>query len=560
MSYPTIGQLHPQSTFSDFTNTLHDFLYFTVENELPVVHFQPAGTNTWIKVGKVPDWNSGYVIPEDGQFRLITYTNVATLAMAYYDQAFRNWLNLNHYHHFTGLSIPLVNGNNNNYSDLIVFSNPNSYDPTVHKYEYITEHNNTYPHTTVPWTQLDLSSLDDYLNSISNLRVKLYNGPQSWFNSDFENHLGIQYGTVAEPAGSTGATRTTEPVNLVFDQVYDASYFESFSTTFHDFVLLNVDNNEPTLTFQAKSTDTHVCHCIIRNSNPSTGYVLKEGSQYRFLGYSNVSCLGMVYIGHQFKQWLCDNDYLHLFETVISLNNGTFKVLAIKGLSNIGTSSLIWIRDTDNAQWEYFDTKNIKSYIESVDCDIRFFANDNLQWYTPVVKDGVKDAHLTSTPISDFTPTGPTVTDNQGVNLIYAKSLYEESSNYFDAAINRLDKELQEEQMVAQYLSNADQPYVDSLQTFIDANSTIVEDKVSHIKTLRSNLETQIIVNKNNISANDNLNNLLNTTEAQTLTNNILELRNEVYESLRFLSSTNRLGDNNDVIYVISKTALSSTN
>jgi hypothetical protein len=537
-----IGNLYPASSFTGFTTTYHDFLLFTVENDAPVLRFQPGGNDDYIKVGYVPDSNPAYLVEEDGQFRLITYTNVSTLAIAYFDKSFRNWMKNGHHHVFSNQEVKLKGIE---YKEIMVFTNPNTYNSDPHLYQYVTENIPEYPHTTLFWTELSLDSVENYVNNLSNIGIKLYSGPRPWNNSEFSEKIVSIY--------NTGLTELT---NLEFDKLYEDDRFEVFENTYHDFLLMRLDKNgQPMLTYQPKGTQGNVSHCIIKNSNPSTGYVLKEGTQNRFLGYSNVSTLGFCYVNLEYIEWLSlfDNNFQHLFPNNVKFNDKNYSVLTVKGYIFSGKSYFFSLDKNSNV-WNQIDTENIKDYIQSMDIDVKLL--ESVEWYTETVINGIRDAHAISFPIENHYPNDPTLVNNPGANLIYAKSLYEESEQFLNIAIQKLETELREEEIVKNNLSTSDSAYVDELQTFINDKTAEVETKLNHIKSLRENLENCITKNQILIQANEDLHDLLNSQEAKNLTKNILSIRDEVYNSFHFLMENNRLGTNNDTVYIIPKTSL----
>ena len=74
-----------------------------------------------------------------------------------------------------------------------------------------------------------------------------------------------------------------------------------------------------------------------------------------------------------------------------------------------------------------------------------------------------------------------------------------------------------------------------------------------HRNRLNSDLQTLVQTNLQSIQDNESLNNFVGSPEATEMTNKILELRDSVYDSMKFLTDNNRLGSNSDIVYLVNK-------
>lgn len=352
--------------------------------------------------------------------------------------------------------------------------------------------------------------------------------------------------------------------SLVIGQLYDATRFSSITTTYHDFLTFQATNGVPELVFQPKNTDTVVKHAIVSESNPSTCYVIQKDDKYMFLGFSNVSTLAFIFIDNTFKTWITSNNFQHVFEQPISLTGlvDTYNYLYVtfNPSSILSNYKLIYLTESNpnylhtTKFWTVPNVSDISNYMSSfTDYDIKLY-KDSPVWYTPVVKDGIADYHLTFVPPPVLEEgTANITTSTNAVNLIYTKSLYESSLSYFDATYTRLHQELQEEEALNQVLQTNDAQLINELQTFIDTKQPEVEAKVAAITTLHSQIQTIVTVNKELTHQNNDLHTLLESQPAKDLSDKILELRDTTYASLKFLTDNNRFGTNQDLVYIVNK-------
>lgn len=182
----SVNSLYDESVFNTITNTYHDFIILSASNDNPVVTFQPKNTSNIIKCAIANNNNPCYVILEGTQYRVITFANVNTLAIAYFDSSFKNWINTNNSHLFENLSIPL---GVHNYTSVFVSRSPTS-DITKNTFTYILEYNPQFPNTSVFWTDVDITNLEQYERNISNnYDIKFYVSTPSWFSPSVYNAI-----------------------------------------------------------------------------------------------------------------------------------------------------------------------------------------------------------------------------------------------------------------------------------------------------------------------------------------------------------------------------------
>lgn len=145
--------------------------------------------------------------------------------------------------------------------------------------------------------------------------------------------------------------------------------------------------------------------------------------------------------------------------------------------------------------WGVPNLEDISGYLNAIPAyDIKLYLDTTAaSWCTQLVKDAIRDVVLTSVAEEPLVEGDPNVVDaSTSANLIYAKSLYENSLAYFDSAISRIEQELAEEQSVADQLSTNDAQLLTDLQTFVADKSAEVDTKVAHINQLNTDLQTLV--------------------------------------------------------------------
>lgn len=193
-------------------------------------------------------------------------------------------------------------------------------------------------------------------------------------------------------------------VNPTRGQLYPASKFYNLGNTYHDFFVLSVDGqNNPVVTFQAKGTNAPVQSCRINDSNPSTGYVVQEGSEYRFVTYSNVSARGMVYMDAAFRAWITANG-VHMFDSMSFVftsgatmgKTGTYTHMYVcKGPGTLSsTSPPRYVHEVYTDQWlEPSVGADYSGYVSGIGSttEVRFFTSAP-SFYDTAFQNGVRGA------------------------------------------------------------------------------------------------------------------------------------------------------------------------
>lgn len=162
----------------------------------------------------------------------------------------------------------------------------------------------------------------------------------------------------------------------------------------------------------------------------------------------------------------------------------------------------------------------------------------NTIWLNSLVETGIVDYHISFSQLH----TNSTQTQVIVPNIIYSKSLYENSCPLFDNAILKLEEALVQEQTINNLIKN-DPVISQNVENFINLKSTEINDKLNNITNLYNNIQ-QVVSENNEFIKNSAV---LTSTEANELSQKILNLRDKVY------SSINLLGNRQNIVYLLSK-------
>lgn len=348
-----------------------------------------------------------------------------------------------------------------------------------------------------------------------------------------------------------------------------SSSFSSFGNTLHDFIVFTTvtegDNVKPSYVFQPKGTSSLVKLAYVANWNPC--YVVPEGvDTWRVVVFANVSTLAIAYMDKGYCS-LLKRDGTHTFDnTNVVFANGTWKTLILtRGLSFDDTQHNFAYITELNANyphttrfWTDINTQDLANFVRGISYpgfDLKLYSSKP-GWWTETATRAIQDVLGTIAPLPVLQPGSPQVTNVPPTTIVYTKSLFEDSANFFASALSRLQAELAEEVALQNALTSNDQELLLSLQNFIDTKTGTITSLLQQILTLKASLQEIIVNNKVKLASNHSLYSLITSAPATTLSDNILALRNAVYDSLRILTDNGRYGPNSDVVYIINKTQL----
>jgi len=352
--------------------------------------------------------------------------------------------------------------------------------------------------------------------------------------------------------------------------IQPTSAFTSFGDTFHDFLIFTTETDtttgfvKPKLVFQPKGTSTYVKTAYVPNWNSC--YVVEHESDWKVIVFTNVGTLAIAYLDDSYKS-LLKSQGTHTFEnSAITFTNGTWQTVIVnRGLTFDETAHNFAYITEFNANyphttkfWTDINTQDLGSYVRGISYpgfDLKLYTVTP-SWWTDLAKQAIVDVLGTLTPLPQLQPGSPEITNLPSTSIVYTKSLFEESAEYFTSALTRLQAELNEEIALQSALTHDDQALLLSIQNFIDTKTSVIANLLQQILTLKTDLQTIIDSNKQKLVNNHNLYSLITSQPATTLSDNILSLRTAVFDSLKLLTVNGRYGPNSDVVYVINKTQL----
>lgn len=523
-----------------------DFVYFTVQNNTPTLVFQDNASTGLIKFAtRNSDGMPMYIRSnEDGTYNFLTFANVTNVGFYGVDQSFDTWLNSNVCHMFSEQIITLSNG--------------------TFRYAYVTKkpgytyslvgYKNFYP-TLNQWSAPTITSFKTYMDGLYGYDIKLFQtaADVAWYTSYVENGLR----TYALSGINLPIVPTIPPVN---NKIYNLSDFTEISPANINVLRFFVSNGTLQLHYQSKNSDGIIK--VGKYLDGTFGYILDVGnSTFQYLINKQDNKHTLLSVDHTVCQWMTSN-YCNMFSDMnIEVNGVIFNnvFITMKPYFDMAVNTSInkFIGDAETSFFAVPDVTNILPYLTSItDFDVRIYQLNNSAWFSNVVVTAIRDAIITQLVPSQISTNNVSFVTDGSVNLIYTKSLYETSLSYFDGAITRLQQECTEERNLNNALSTDDGFLANSLQQFIDTKTTEITDKVSTIQQLSSDLQSLVADNANKIQANQNLMNVITSQPSVSLSNKIVELRNNVYSSIKFLADNHRFGSNTDIVYVMSKVQL----
>jgi hypothetical protein len=533
MPQPVLGNLYDPTLFSNINNTFHTFLIFDIDidgNSLITV--QPQFSSTIVKHASFEDANPStvYFVEENSKYKVLTYSNAAAIAIYYLTPNYIQYLNTKISDIYV-TSIPL---SNDTYNSLFIYNNNST---VGHVCGYLwTSNEQTF-------IQPDTLNIQTYLSSITgSYDIRLLISTDTLWYDTFNN---------------------TEPppqlITITSGSEYDKLLFTTSEMLNNNMIYLSIDPaNNIIVNNQLLNTDGPIKKGLITNSiipeyyyfmennTPSTNLVIIKEPL-------NVNTI-TIYIDKNARKYLNDNCYI-----LLPLENDTYLFICRSPLVDYNNHFCMNISNTSPNLNSMFDTTNISSYINGIgEYNVKIL--NDISLLTADVLTGICDAIRTSILMpTTFTQSLPKIeitTSPNNVNLIYAKSLYENMSSYIDVATTRLNEELNEEIILNTQLSIDDGTIFNDLNSFINNNSVDITTKLQTLLDLQNNLTTYINNNKELLANNSDLNTLLQSDVAIMLTNNILLLKETIFNAIKFLMDNGRYGPNNDIIYLISKTKI----
>lgn len=536
------------SELGNFRDAGKDYLVFSVDNDQPKLDFYDNSASGPIKFATRNSDGMPMYLKDIGNdtYEFLSFANVTNVGFYHVDPSFDSWLDSNGSHMFDNQNITLENGTFEN----VFITKKKGYVYSLSGYK------NLYT-SLDQWTAPVINSYGSYLDNLNGYDIRLLSSGDSSFYTQEVNDGLKEY-----MVNGIDLSIQDPPEPPVIGNNYDVNDFSNLRTIDKNMVLIySID--EPQLDFQDKDVDTENHKVKIADMNDNTvGILMDNGDQtYMYLdnydNYSNFDIL--ILVDKTMGSYLADN-YSHMFNNkTINVNNAVFSNVFITAKPFIGeVTSLIGLDEGNTKFWEMPNTNDMSDYLNNVDnYDVRFYSSENSVWYNQTVQDAIRDFILTYNEENDLPNDQPTLINfADTTNLIYTKSLYENSVAYFDSAISRLEQELAEEQNIQNQLSTDEGQLLNNLQDFVNNKSQEINDKVNNINNINSELQTLVQENLNNIQSNEDLYDFLNTPDATNLNSKIIELRDTVYNSVKFLADNHRLGSNNDIIYLVNKVQL----
>ncbi len=526
MPQPVLGQVYDPSLFSSINYTFHPFIIFDIDsNGLPFVTVQPQYSSTIVRHAIISGANPStvYFTTEPNGFKVLTYSNAAAVAIYYMTQAYCSYMytkNCNIYNTQVSLS-------NGTFQTIFVCRKANTSEN-----QFICQY--LWASQSSTFTQPDVSNVQSYLSSIpSYYDVRLLTDVDiTWCDSLIQSLAPVE--TIALVGGSRYAKTLFSDINT--------PDIENIYLTVNPSTVFSVSNTAiKNATIQGKSV-------YILDDNDSTTYL--------YLNTVVPNSTAVVYIDSNAKTLLTEKCSM-----LMQLQSGRYLFVCRSPLVDVTKHFCINI--LSSVMHSDIDNTHLDAYVNGIaEYDVRILEPSNIAWYTEVFKTGLYDAVTTSILIPPTIPVvAPVVISDpnvSGMNLIYAKSLYESTSEYISNVTARLTAELNEEIILNNKLQTDinDSVVFNEISAFIINSNVDVTTKLNTLMNLQSQLMTYIAQNKALLTSNTNLHNLLQSQAAVSLTSNILKLRDIIYDSIKYLVDNNRYGANNDIVYLISRTKL----
>ena len=511
MSYLTYGAVYYESDFEpEFRNTFHPFLVVDVgEDGQPKWHFQPAGTQTIVKVG-VPLNNTSnfvYLHPySTNQLTVISQINVNTPLIIHFTEEFVK--------RFSGtarlIHAPMSikrDGAQIQINYVFLATRPTN----TREYEYVWP--GMFENVTADAVTL--------FNTLPDVFVRLFTDRPTFCTDQFLT----DFNAMGKP------TPTKTPlIGEVFSDLVEV-------TIPHQVQVVTLDASGEPLVRQGTGI---VYQASIPNASPNMGYFVADQSVGT---YTLISFTGdFVYIRDDARAWLNKNH-------VLATTNG----LLITGWtfpSNVLHFKPGSVIDRDVSRVKAWVLENTAAHARNIQCDA-------------VLVQALHDAFQTLDPGTIPSLGGndkplPTVNQSTSTTIIYTRSMYVASLSFVNRTIEQLESEVSDEEKLKTQLSNEGDCIAlkQSLETFVNTRSDEVETKLATLISRRDTLKSLIIENDALLSGNHELATFVAAPATVAVSNNIIKLRDVVYDAVSFLKTHARISESGASIYLLNRTQL----
>lgn len=546
MSLP-LGGIYNSLTFTSFRPTYHDFLIFDFKDNKANITFQKTGTDTLIKVGVTDNstLNPMYLFPTGADWKVIYPVNVATMALAYYTDSFKQFLLTEGSMWLDQLPITFNNGKTYGY---VLVSRGKTFDPFQHFYTFITNGNPEYPHTMKFWTDIGTDN-QAFVDSVSGgPDLRFYQDIPQWYLSDGLSKIkAVLPGVNVQP-----------PVVIVPGNKYPSDLFTDIKNSSTNVGILSTTaTGESIFTLQKSNTDG-----LIKSANSkstlTTYYVIVQTDGVVVLDVLLEMDYLFVYVDELFDQSLRNSrSFLSSIDgnNLVSgsdIYNYIFVVKASKNESRTFSKKF----SNDSQLSANINISDVSAYVNDINgYDISFYVNKP-EWLSPTLQTAIRDAYTLATlVIAPDNTIGNNVDVNYTTNLIYAKSWIDESKQYVQTTLNELDNEINQQTILGDKLRNTDDTLYNELEDFINQQGENINLQLNNISQKRQQLDQIYVDNQQLLTNNSKLYTFLNSPRSVDLTNKIFTLRNIVYDSVKFINEKN-INIINPTIYRVDMTKL----
>lgn len=546
MSLP-LGGIYNSLTFTTFKPTYHDILIFDYSDKINVT-FQKAGTDNPIKVGMTDNatLNPMYLYPAGTEWKVIYPINVATMALAYYTDSFKQLILTKGSVWLDQLTIPFNNGKT--YGNILV-TRGKTFNPLQHIYTFVTDGNPQYPHTMKFWTDIGTDP-SAFAADISNgIDLRFYSTVPEWYISDGLTKIkSAVLGTSIQP-----------PVQILPGNKYPTDLFIDIKNSPINVEILSLAaTGEPLVTLQKINSDGLI-KMATNKTDLNTYYVIIKPDGITVLDHLLATDVLFVYIDESFDQFL--HDERSYFGSIdknshvlgdTDIYNTVFVTKGIKNTKNTFTKKFT----NSNEFSKTINFSDVSSYVNNInDYDVNFYI-DKPEWLTPTLQTAIKDAYTLATlTINPDNVIGNNVDINYTTNLVYAKSWIDESKEYIQTTVNEINNEINQQKIMKDKLQNTDDSLYNELQDFVNQQSESINLQLNNIVQLRQNLDQLYLDNQQLLTNNSKLYTFLGSAGCIDLTNKIFSLRNIVYDSVKFINEKN-VNIINPVIHKVDMTKL----
>lgn len=400
-----------------------------------------------------------------------------------------------------------------------------NYKYNTNAYSLLWQENNEF------WNVPPNTNIYNYISSLSGYDIRLFTEYPSFYTKQIKDDI-IQY-----------IKYDKIPYDIpVLGKLYVSSDFSQISQTDQQFIILTVENNYPKFIIQNGNGKVKYVKFV---RNDIDGYVIDiENNKYEYLTHVDRSVYCYIIIDILFASWLSNNYCYNISGLDLQINS--------KNISNIfivtkplltPKHTVIYVNDYSKF-WQKPHT-NINIWLSHiVDYDVRLFENNEFDddIINNIVKYTEKIITMNDREIDE------NINCENITNLIYTKSLYENSVTHYNGIINKLQQEYDNEIKLKNMLDSHGPELLTKLQLFVDTKQNEITNKLNDLQILSSNYKYITGENLNNIVLNKKLYDYLISQKAIKVSNDILQLNNTVKNCEKLLSK-----NKHDTIYVVNK-------